>query len=347
MSIYRVIAEIYNKPQAVDPGYMQTMAGVFARRQRGDQASPEEWDRMVAARDTTAARRAASSRAGGGSIAVIPVYGLLTQRAGLVSDYSGGTSYQALSSQLREAVADDSVGQILLDIDSPGGAVAGCQEFVSEIYQLRTQKPIIGVANAQAASAAYWIGSACTELYCTPSGEAGSIGVWTGHEDMSEALNQAGVKITLVSAGRFKTEGNQYGPLDPAAKDFMQKRVDESYRAFTTSVARGRNVPLASVRSGMGQGRMLGADDALAQKMIDGIAPMSSLISDMQRSPRSAGGGSGFGAVAAKAAFRRREIEMLGDKPSKSPAEIAAAARRREIDLLELGGAPRTTRHSR
>jgi len=54
----------------------------------------------------------------------------------------------------------------------------------------------------------------------TPSGEVGSVGVYTMHVDYSEAYKMAGLEATLISAGRYKTEGNPFEPLgDEAAAE--------------------------------------------------------------------------------------------------------------------------------
>ena len=188
----------------------------------------------------------------------------------------------------REALADETVSQILLDIDSPGGSVYGVGELAAEIYAARSAKPIVAVSNSLAASAAYWIGSAASEFYVTPGGEVGSIGVWQAHEDWSKALDEAGVKTTLISAGKFKVEGNPYEPLSQEARDFMQLRTDEYYSAFTKAVAKGRGVGIDAVRSGMGQGRVLGADAALAENMVDGIATFDEVVKKMQRAAKPA-----------------------------------------------------------
>jgi signal peptide peptidase SppA len=175
------------------------------------------------------------------------------------------------------------VGQILIDIDSPGGSVYGVVELADEIQSARSQKRIVAVANSLAASAAYWIGCSASEFYVTPGGEVGSIGVWQAHQDYSQALDEAGVKTTLISAGKFKVEGNPYSPLNDEAQSFMQSRVDEYYAAFTKAVARGRGVPISQVREGMGQGRVLGAAAALAQNMVDGIATFNDVLKQMRR----------------------------------------------------------------
>jgi len=142
------------------------------------------------------------------------------------------------------------------------------------------------VANSLSASAGYWLMSQCSEAYVTPGGEVGSIGVWMAHEDWSKAMSDSGVVTTMVSAGKFKVEGNPYAPLDEEAQGFMQSRVDDYYAAFTKAVAKGRGVPISQVRDGMGQGRVLGADAALASSMVDGIATFEDVVKKMRRDAR-------------------------------------------------------------
>ena len=107
--------------------------------------------------------------------------------------------------------------------------------------------------------------------------------MWQAHQDYSKAMDEAGVKTTLISAGKFKVEGNPYAPLDEEAQGFMQSRVDDYYASFTKAVANGRGVPITQVRDGMGQGRVLGADAALAQNMVDGIASFDQVLSKMHK----------------------------------------------------------------
>jgi ClpP class serine protease len=111
----------------------------------------------------------------------------------------------------------------------------------------------------------------------------GSIGVWQAHFDYSQAFAAEGVTPTLISAGKFKVEGNPYAPLSEEAQGFMQSRVDDYFQAFTKAIAKGRNLSISQVREGMGQGRVLGADAALAQNMVDGIASFDQVLSKMQK----------------------------------------------------------------
>jgi signal peptide peptidase SppA len=194
-----------------------------------------------------------------GTVAIIPVYGVLTPRADLMSEISGGTSVQRLTETFRAAVADDGVSAIVLDIESPGGSSDLIPELATEMRQARGTKPIVAVANTRAASAAYWLGSQADEFVVSPSGDVGSIGVFATHNDISKMQQDLGVKTTLISAGQFKTEGNPFEPLTEEAVQAIQERVDEMYGMFVSDVAKGRNVGVDTVRSDFGQGRMLSA----------------------------------------------------------------------------------------
>jgi signal peptide peptidase SppA len=279
-----LLSEFLTTPWALMPERLQAMAGVLTRWSAGEPPTDETMFQIQSERVLRDTRKQMAAANAGSGIAVLPLYGVVTQRGNMVDDISGpgSTSTQQFTSALRQVLADDTVGQILIDIDSPGGSVYGVAELASEIVKARAQKPVVAVANSLAASAAYWIGCAASEFYVTPGGEVGSIGVWQAHFDYSKALEEEGVKTTLVSAGKFKVEGNPYVPLDPEALAFMQSRVDDYYNAFIQAVAVGRGVSVDDVRNGMGEGRVLGADAALAQRMVDGIASFDDVLARMQ-----------------------------------------------------------------
>lgn len=86
---------------------------------------------------------------------------------------------------------------------------------------------------------------------------------------------------TLVSAGKYKAEGHPFAPLSDEARAALQRRVDECYARFVAAVAAGRGVSDATVREGYGQGRLLGARDALAAGMIDEIATLDDVLGEL------------------------------------------------------------------
>jgi signal peptide peptidase SppA len=236
-----------------------------------------------------------------GRVAVVPVMGVLAQRMNLMSAMSGGTSTESLGATIDNLVADRGVRSILLNIDSPGGSVFGIPELADKMLRAREDKKIVAVANATAASAAYWLASQASELVVTPSGRVGSIGVIAAHTDESKAEEMAGVKTTYITAGEFKGEG--YKPLTDESQAALQREVNAYYGMFTAAVAKGRGVTAHRVEQDYGKGRTVLARDALAAGMVDRVATLEATLRRMA--------GDEAAASSARAA-RERTAQMAG-----------------------------------
>jgi signal peptide peptidase SppA len=221
-----------------------------------------------------------------------------------MSDISGGTSVDGFMKQFRQCLNDPGVSGIVLDVDSPGGNVSGVPEAAAEIMAARGTKPIVAVADPMIASAAYYLACAADEIVCMPSGEVGSIGVLAIHDDYSVQNEMIGYKPTYIFFGAYKTELNSDSPLDPDALAYQQKQIDAIGNDFVRFAAKARGVPVDSVRSDFGQGRMLLAKDALAVKMIDRIDTLDATIVRVGRMGRTPAPGAS--ALAGAAADRTR-----------------------------------------
>lgn len=271
-------------PWAVRPWVLAVITELLAYRAAGGRLSREEIEERIGARQPT------TGRVRSGSLAVIPLHGVIVHRADLFSDISGASSIERFRARLNDALADDSVASILIDIDSPGGTVDGLIEMAEELRQARGgEKPIRAIANTEAASAAYWLGAQAGELIVSPSGEIGSIGVWSAHIDQSKYQEAMGVKTTLVSAGRYKVEGNPFEPLGEEARASMQESVDRYHTQFVADVAKGRGVSKAKVEKEFGEGRMVGPAQALAAGMVDRVASFEETLSRLRGVKRSTG----------------------------------------------------------
>jgi HK97 family phage major capsid protein len=273
MHYERILSEYVSTLWAIEPEKLETINSIIALRVAGGHFSAEEIEARVGGRDSSRAPRKSSG------VAILPVYGVISNRMSAMNDMSGGTSVEKLTAQFRDAMNDPSIGTIVLDIDSPGGSVAGLPELADEIFAARSSKRIVAQVNPLAASAAYWLAASASEIAMTPSGQAGSIGVFTTHEDVSKMLEAKGIKVTTIAAGRFKTEGAPHEPLGDEAKSHLQDRVNQYYDMFVGAVGRGRGVSAAAVKSGFGQGRTLSAKDALAGGMVDRIATLDQTLS--------------------------------------------------------------------
>jgi capsid assembly protease len=284
MKYERVLRALRSEAWAILPEKLEQMLAAVEFLAGGGKLTAEELAAVkagaVPVSDVHAALAAATTPEGrrGSAVAVLPLYGVLSQRVGPLADISGGTSLERFGSAFRSVLADPQVGSIVLDIDSPGGSVFGVTELAAEIARARGQKPVVAVANSMAASAAYWIATAASELVVTPSGVVGSIGVITSHTDESKAEEMQGLKTTVLTAGKFKAEGHPYEPLADEARAAMQAKLDTYYAMFTGDVARYRAVEPARVRGGFGEGRVVTAKAAQAEGMVDRVATLQETI---------------------------------------------------------------------
>jgi len=310
MNYPRVVEAFYNTPWAILPEKLADIQAFIERKviepplTHSEQMILDCMDRARAGMPPLSAgpRNGVMMH---GRTAVLPVMGTISRRASMLSDASGGTSADAIQRNLESLVADSGVRNIVMCFDSPGGSVAGMTELADCIRMMGQQKKIVGVADSMAASAAYWLMSQCRECYATPSGMVGSIGVIAAHTDTSKMEEAAGVKTTIISAGKYKAE--REGPLTDDAKAHLQSLIDAAYGQFVGDVAKGRGVSEATVRSDYGQGRMMTAKDAKAAGLVDGVATLATVVSRMN------GGTMAMAAVSKyDIAARIAEIETQG-----------------------------------
>lgn len=273
----RIMAAVASSVWAIDEQYGDKVVAFLNAKADGVTYSAEEIAERIGGGPNEEPR---SSR--DGAVAVVSLRGVISPRIEAMDNLSGGggTSAERFRNLFGQAVNDPGVSSIVLDIDSPGGNVQGVPEAFSQIMAARGTKPIVAVANNNALSAAFWIASAADEIVVTPSGDVGSIGVRTMHEDMSAKLANEGVKRTIISAGRFKAEGSETEELSSEAAQFLQQRVDTIFDKFTKDVAKGREVSVKTVRSEFGEGRVVDARRALSTGMVDRIG---SLDAEIQR----------------------------------------------------------------
>ena len=221
-------------------------------------------------------------------IGVVPLVGHLINRPDPISEsLFGATSLHRFLQRFRLATAHEQT--IVLEVDSMGGELAGVHEAAAEVFAARSQRRVVAVANTHALGGAYWIAAAAHEVIVTQSGEVGSIGVVETHVDASNFFEEKrGEKYTLISAGKYKTEGHPFGPLGGEARAYMQSQVDGRHRTFLAAISRYRGRPLSEVRERFGEGRAVGARDAVSLGMADRIATLDAVLRDEAARVRSA-----------------------------------------------------------
>lgn len=280
-SLYpHVVRAVIERPWAILPSTLATIVDIVRTRASGQRLSQADIQARIEVAASDQGPRRGRQR---GNVAVIPMYGILMPRANLMSAMSGGTSVEQLRGSFREALADGEVDAIVFDIDSQGGQVDGIPELAAEIRAARGRKPILAQANTIAYSAAHWLASQADEFVVTASGAVGSIGVVAAHIDESKADEMDGIKTTFIHSSKYKIEGNRHQPLGTEAQAAIQHDVDAFDRMLVSDVARGRRVPMETVRSDYGEGRPVNAQDALARGMVDRIETLDETVARAAR----------------------------------------------------------------
>jgi signal peptide peptidase SppA len=160
----------------------------------------------------------------------------------------GATAHEDISAALSEAASRSDVRAVFLDIDSPGGTVAGTPEVAAQIATLTESKPVYAFTSGLMCSGAYWLASQAQAIYATPSSRVGSIGVVQRVVDASEALKQAGLKIEVFAVGKYKGMGTPGVPMTEDQKALLQTELQETAQEFHSAVlARGRNIPASAM----------------------------------------------------------------------------------------------------
>ncbi len=181
-------------------------------------------------------------------VAIIEIAGTLVQKLGTLKPYSGMTGYDGIRQNILSAIIDPAVKAIALDIDSPGGEVAGCFDLVDTIFGARGTKPIWAILDESAYSAAYAIASAADRIVVPRTGGVGSIGVITAHVDWSKWLSGQGVKVTYITYGDRKADGAPEMPLSEEALARYQQDINTMGELFVSTVSRNRALPADKVR---------------------------------------------------------------------------------------------------
>lgn len=174
------------------------------------------------------------------NVAVIPIEGTLVQKGAWVGSSSGETSYQGLRTQISRAKRHPDVKGVVFEVDSFGGMVNGAFETAADIRDLSREKPTISILTDYAYSAGYMMASQARQIIMPRFGGAGSIGVVMMHADYSGHLEQEGIKVTFIHAGRHKVEGNAFEPLPDRMRERWAAEVETMREAFAEVVEAGR-----------------------------------------------------------------------------------------------------------
>lgn len=216
------------------------------------------------------------------SVAVIPIYGVLTKSPSLFQLFFGnglGSTTEA-TLVIQRAADDPEIDSILLRVDSPGGSVEGLAELVDAVTAAAAKKEVIAQVEGMAASAALHVASQAHKIFAHRMDKVGSIGTRMMVLDISEKLEKEGITVHIIDTGKFKSAGVLGAKVLPEHLEHFQEIVDAHFKDFTDAVAEGRKMTKEQVAA-VADGRIFMAAESVENGLIDGIQTTEETLAAM------------------------------------------------------------------
>ncbi len=267
----RVLAAIRSQPWAIMPEYLDAIEAIALRALDNPAIATIEGDshqqRMAEAiAEMGAPMPGTRSMAIRQGVASMPLFGPIFPRANMMTDMSGATSLATLAADLRKAEASPDVRNILIVADSPGGQITDVRAFAALIAA--SSKPVTVFVSGMCCSAAYHICSQASEIIADPFALVGSIGIAMAGS-FQEAPDSNGNRLITVVSSNAMDKRLDLSTDEGQAK--VRAMLDGIEDVFLADVARGRGVPVSTVKQNFGRGGTMSARQAKEAGMIDRV----------------------------------------------------------------------------
>jgi protease-4 len=199
-------------------------------------------------------------------VALIDLHGAIAEGRPASADF--------FATSLRQAYDNKKVEAIVLRINSGGGSPVQAGYMYDEIVRLKSKHPdikIYAVVTDIAASAAYYIASACDEIYADKASFVGSIGAIFPLYGVTETMKKVGVENRTITAGKNKAFLDPFSPMNPDQIAFAQKLVTNVHEQFIAAVKKGRGKRLKSDDADIFSGLIWTGEQALGLGLVDGL----------------------------------------------------------------------------
>lgn len=241
----QIASRVLNTPLLLEPGYARVFFSALASRLGIQSLADAQGEILTGDKLRMSAESFNRSRERDrpyqvvDGVAVLPVSGSLVHKHGHLNPYSGMTGYDGIIGRAHQAFADPDVKGVLLDMDTPGGEVAGCFDSARTLRTLADSagKPLWSLCYDMNCSAGMALASAAHRRLITQTGVAGSVGVIMAHASYEQQLAEDGVSVTLIHSGAHKAEGNPYQNLPTGVLARFQSDTDSLRLDFATLVA--------------------------------------------------------------------------------------------------------------
>ncbi len=151
--------------------------------------------------------------------------------------------------EIEDAQKDKHIKGVLLNVNSPGGAVPPSIEIAYAIKELQKHKPVIAYASGIMASGSYYSSIYAQKIIANPGSIVGSIGVIMQSANVSELMDTIGVKTQTVKQGTYKEAGTPTREWTKEEREELETLTKDTYDLFVKDVATARGLDIAASKS--------------------------------------------------------------------------------------------------
>ena len=185
--------------------------------------------------------------------------------------------YSYITGMIEKALKRDDINEIVLLIDSPGGAVAGLFDSCRFIEKASKKKKCTAYVTGMACSAAYAIATACDEIYMMEDAEVGSCGCYAHAVEYSDAYFEKEGFLHRVFRSKCSPKKNCSVITDEVEAEAFQEEIDALGEKYLRYVAKRRKCAYSDALENFGKGGVLMGEKAIAAGMVDGIKTLEEL----------------------------------------------------------------------
>lgn len=209
-----------------------------------------------------------------GGVGIIHISGIISRHADMLASFFGlgSAAIENIAKDFQSLLDNEEVKSIILDFDTPGGAITGVNELAEIIYKARGIKPIKAYVTGMACSAGYFLAAACDEIIIDEMGQVGSIGVM-------RVVSKQNEKSVIFKSSQSPMK-NIDGESEQGRAEY-QAKVDYLASIFIDKVAKYRGITADEVINRGNKGGVLVGAVAVTAGLADRLGSMDQLIIEL------------------------------------------------------------------
>lgn len=132
--------------------------------------------------------------------------------------------------------------EVLIRLDSPGGAVNGYGLAASQLQRIRDKNiPLTVCIDKVAASGGYLMACVANQIIAAPFAIIGSIGVVAQIPNFHRFLKKNNIDVELLTAGEYKRTLTLFGENTEKGREKFQEDIDQIHVAFRDYIIKRRS----------------------------------------------------------------------------------------------------------